>query len=159
MNFDSLFDEVRREGLELCFDNPERDLTLGLSNEALFHLPLLAITILMLASDRKKPKVDELGQLVGECFERTFKGFKGSSQHVGWSANLRVRTVRALTFLETSNLVTADAVNKRIGLTSLGKKVVDAALVDEETDLGYTLRVIERNYRNISAERQISLGL
>jgi hypothetical protein len=159
VNFDTLFEVVKRDAIELSFDNPQRDANLRLSNEALFHLPLLALTILLLASDRRKPKTDELGQLVGECFERTFIGFKGSSQHLGWSANLRVRTVRALTFLETARLVTVDAVSQRIGIGELGKKVIDAALEKEDSDLGYMLRVIERSYRNITTERQISLGL
>ncbi len=159
MDFESLFGAIRRQGLELSFDNPEQGMTPGLSNEALFHLPLLAITVLMLAKDRRKPRTDELGQLVGECFERTFVGFKGSSQHLGWSANLRVRTIRALTFLEAARLVTIDGAQGRIAATALGRKVIDAGLRLPDRDLGYMLRVIERSYRNISAERQVSLAL
>lgn len=158
MNFETFFSEVRKAGLELSFDNPEQTSTPRLSNEALFHLPLLAITILMLAKNKRKPRIDELGQLVGECFERTFVGFKGSSQHLGWSANLRVRTVRALTFLETAGLVTVEGHTKRMGITPSGKTVIAAALA-QDSDLTYTLRVVERSYRNISVERQLSLGL
>lgn len=159
MNYESFFVEVREKGIELAFDNPPGGTTHRLSNEALFHLPLLAITILMLAKDRRKPRIDELGQLVGECFERTFAGFKGSSQHLGWSANLRVRTVRALTFLEAARLVEIDKARGRIGTSELGKTVIAAALSNEESTLSYILRVIERSYRNVSVEKQISLGL
>lgn len=159
MNYESFFSEVKERGIELSFDNPNQGATHRLSNEALFHLPLLAITILMLAKDRRKPRIDELGQLVGECFERTFAGFKGSSQHLGWSANLRVRTVRALTFLETAHLVEIDKTKGRIGTSDLGKTVIAAALSNEESALSYILRVIERSYRNVSVEKQISLGL
>lgn len=158
MNYDSFFEEVRDKNIEIRFDNELGGPTTRLSNEALFHLPLLAITILMLAKDRKKPRIDELGQLVGECFERTFSGFKGSSQHLGWSANLRVRTVRALTFLESAGLVTVQGVTKRISATPGGKNVIDAALRGN-SDLAYTLRAVERAYRNVSTERQISLRL
>lgn len=158
MNFENFFKEVRKEGLELSFDNPSYGSTSRLSNEALFHLPLLAITILILAKDRRKPKIEELGQLIGECFERSFSGFKGSSQHLGWSANLRVRTVRALTFLETANLVSMNENRGRISITPAGKRVIDAAL-SKQSGLTYTLHLIERSYRNISVERQISLGL
>jgi hypothetical protein len=158
MNFDTFFDEVRSKKVELAFDNPVEGPTARLSNEALFHLPLLAVTILLLAKAKRKPRIDQLGQIVGECFERTFVEFKGSSQHLGWSANLRMRTVRALTFLETARLVSIDKSKGRITATSSGKTVIHAAMGDT-SDLAYTLRVIERNYRNASVEKQISLGL
>jgi hypothetical protein len=157
VNYEDFFQEIREKGLELKFDNPGYTPGARLSNEALFHLPLLAITILMLAKGSRKPKIDQIGQLVGECFERTFTGFKGSSQHLGWSATLRVRTVKALTFLETAGLVYIE--NGRIAVTLKGKSVIAAGLEAESTDLAYTLRVVERNYRNISVEKQISLGL
>ena len=158
MNYEAFFSEIKEKGIELRFDNTEEGQTPRLSNEALFHLPLLAITILMLAKDRRKPRIDEIGQLVGECFERTFAGFKGSSQHLGWSANLRVRTVRALTFLETAQLVAIDSEKEKINATEQGKSVVNRAL-ESDSDLSFTLKTIERSYRNISVEKQISLGL
>ena len=158
MNYEGLFRQVREHGIELSFDHPHQAPPSGLSNEALFHLPLLAVTILMLSKGKRKPRVDELGQIVGECFERTFVGFKGSSQHLGWSANLRVRTVRALTFLETAGLISTDTANNTISATPRGRDVIDTAL-DSETDLSFTLRVIERSYRNVSVEKQISLAL
>jgi hypothetical protein len=83
MNFESFFEEVCSKNVQLVLDNPFRAPTARLSNEALFHLPLLAITVLLLAKTKRKPRIDELGQLVGECFERTFVGFQGSSQHLG----------------------------------------------------------------------------
>ncbi len=83
MDYEGFFQAVRKSNIELHFDKPREAHPARLSNEALFHLPLLAITILLLAKDRRKPRVDEIGQLVGECFERTFTRFKGSSQHLG----------------------------------------------------------------------------
>jgi hypothetical protein len=157
MNYESFFQEIRKSHIELSFDNPQFTPPPRLSNEALFHLPLLAITILILAKDRRKPKTNQIGQLVGECFERTFVGFKGSSQHVGWSANLRMRTVRALTFLEAARLVVVES--SRVAVTENGRKILRAALGNEHSDLAFNLRLIERAYRDISVERQISLGL
>ena len=101
---------------------------------------------------------DEIGQLVGECFERTFAGFKGSSQQLGWSANLRVRTVRALTFLETAGLIAIDNVKGRIVISEKGKLVINRA-IQLDSDLSYTLKAIERSYRNISVEKQVCLEL
>lgn len=158
MDYESFFEAVRANKVELRFDEARETHPARLSNEALFHLPLLAVTILLLAKDRRKPRVDEIGQLIGECFERTFTGFKGSSQHLGWSANLRVRTVRALTFLETAGLVEVDKTKSRILISKNGRPVIDRAL-QQESDLSYTLKALERSYRNISVEKQMSMEL
>jgi hypothetical protein len=67
-----------------------------LDDEALFQMPLLAMTILALSKGLSKPQLPEIGQLVGERLERTVAGFKGSSQDIGWSGNLRRRCGRKL---------------------------------------------------------------
>lgn len=158
MNYEKFFERVRADEVELQFDN-ERVFEGGLlSNEALFHLPLLALTVLMLSKGRRKPRSQQIGQLVGECLEKSLIGFKGSAQHVGWSANLRVRTVRALNFLEISNLATVDEIKGVIEATSLGHKVINTVF-EKDSDLSYTLRVIEQNYRNICVEKQIEMEL
>jgi len=158
MNFDEFFQEVKNNDIEIVFSNPEVSIPHRLSNEALFHLPLLAMTILLLSKSRRKPKSYEIGQLIGECFERTFSGFKGSSQRLGWSANLRMRTVKALTFLEAANLVSVDPSDSRIKTTDLGKKVISKA-TEDASDLAYTLQLFERNYIDVQIEKQISAEL
>jgi len=158
MNYDEFFEEAKEKNILMGFDNSGSSVSHRLSNEALFHLPLLAMTILLLSKSRRKPKIDELGQIVGECFERTFSRFKGSSQHLGWSANLRMRTVKALTFLEAADLVLVEKSNSRIRVTDKGKKVI-ATAIEGDTDLAYTLQLIERNYRDIEIEKQISMEL
>jgi hypothetical protein len=158
MDYQEFFQEATDKKIVLPLNQFKEPVQHRLSNEALFHLPLLAMTILLLSKTLRKPKSDELGQLVGECFERTFSGFKGSSQHLGWSANLRMRTVRALTFLETVNLVEVDRHDSRIKATKLGIKVVSKA-TDVQSDLSYTLQLIERNYFDLQIEKQISMDL
>lgn len=158
MNYEKFFERVRNEGIELRFDNKRVFEGVLLSNEALFHLPLLALTLLMLSKGRRKPSSQQIGQLVGECLEKSLVGFKGSAQHVGWSANLRVRTVRALNFLEIANLAKVDEIKGIIEATSLGHKVINTVL-EKESGLSYTLRVIDQNYRNICVEKQIELEL
>ena len=158
MDYEEFFQEASEKEIVLSLDQFSDSATHRLSNEALFHLPLLAMTILLLSKTRRKPKSDELGQLIGECFERTFSGFKGSSQHLGWSANLRMRTVKALTFLETVSLVEVDRHDSRIKATEFGKKVVSKA-IDAQSDLGYTLQLIERNYFDLQIEKQIAMDL
>lgn len=156
MNYDEFFQVVDEEEIEVSFDNSVKSANWRLSNEALFHLPLLAITILMLGRGHRKPKLEQIGQLVGECFERSFSDYRSSTQHLGWSANLRMRTVRALTFLESAALVTVNHDRTRISVTNLGRRVINSAL-SMDSDLAIALRRIERSYRNVSEERQISM--
>lgn len=158
MNYEQFFEKVRGDGIDLIFDNKSTYEGGLLSNEALFHLPLLALTILMLSKGRRKPKSEQIGQLVGECLEKSLVGFKGSAQHVGWSANLRVRTVRALNFLEISSLAKVDDIKGHIEATELGHKVLNT-LFSKDSDLSFTLKVIEQSYRNICVERQIEMEL
>jgi len=158
MNYEEFFEKVRDKGISFGFDNEKESLGGLLSNEALFHLPLLALTILTLSKGKRKPKLQQIGQLVGECLEKSLLGFKGSAQHIGWSANLRVRTVKALNFLEVSSLVKVDKNKGTILSTELGNKVVNT-LFEQDTDLSFTLRVINQSYRNICVEKQIEMEL
>jgi hypothetical protein len=43
----------------------------------------------------------------------SFYGFKGSAQHLGWSANLRIRTIKAVNFLEATKLIEVNIKNKK----------------------------------------------
>lgn len=153
MRYEEFFKEARDRNLRLLADPPASGPISGLDNEALFQLPLLSMVILTLSKGRSKPRVAEIGQLVGECLERTVAGFKGSSQYIGWSANLRIRTIRALAFLEKRGLV-VEASGKSISATERGRVVVDAAL-EGDTPLAYALSTIERSFENIRAERGI----
>jgi len=135
----------------------EEDYT-PLANDALFHLPLLAISILALCKIRGKFTVSEVGQVIGECFERTLPGFKGSAQLLGWSSNLRVRTINALCFLEDSGLVTVSMKSdKEINATKLGKNLIDKTLADD-TELSYVIARIQRSYNNLKKESNIEMG-
>jgi len=88
---------------------------------------------------------------VGECLERTVAGFKGSSQDIGWSGNLRIRTIKALTFLESTGQVTIDKATRLISATDLGKKV-DNGAIDGESLLAVSMKTIELSYQYIRDE-------
>lgn len=156
MDFDKCKQEAARSKIFIVFETSDRGPSL-LSNEALFHIPLLAAVVLTLAGLSRKPRTTEIGQMVGECIERTFTNFKGSSQRLGWSANLRVRTVAALAFLESASLVTV-ADKGIIAATDLGRKTIKTAFAEDD-DLSFTLMTIERSYRDICGERRSQLEL
>lgn len=158
MNFDIFFDQVEESGLVIPLAMTINKSSILLSNEALFQLPLISLIILVMAKDKRKPFVSEIGQLVGTSLEDSMPGFKGSSQHLGWSANLRVRTVKAISFLEHSELVIISNRKGRIKITELGKKVIHSA-INAENDLSYNLAQIARSYRNICVHKQLDLEL
>ncbi len=127
-----------------------------LQNDALFHIPFIAMSILALTRDRKfQPTTGNVGQLVGQVFERTFPAFKTSNQMLSWSANLRARTALAQAFLEQAKLITMS--DSKLQLTEDGRTVINKVF-NEESSLGLAIRAICRNYRDFSEETQLSLG-
>ncbi|MBO7788640.1 hypothetical protein [Burkholderia pseudomallei] len=154
MNATQFFDEATKLNIRL---NLPAELSVpahSLSNEALFQLPLLAMTILAITKGTAKPLLPEIGQLVGECLERTVAGFKGSSQDIGWSGNLRIRTIKALTFLESTKQIAVDKHTRRISATELGKKVYQGAIAGESL-LAMSMKTIELSYQYIRDEARV----
>jgi hypothetical protein len=151
MNSTEFFKEARQLGLKLNLSGEGHSPVHSLDNEALFQLPLLAMTILALSKARSKPQLPEIGQLVGECLERTVAGFKWSSQDIGWSGNLRIRTVKALMFLESTGQVSVDKITREISATDLGKKIYTNA-TEGESLLALSMKTIELSYQYIRDE-------
>ncbi|EOZ2639001.1 hypothetical protein ACQQXD_002507, partial [Escherichia coli] len=114
MNYDEFFDIISKKDIKIDIKYIDKQESLGLNNEALFQLPLIALIILLLSKNSVKPRASEIGSLVGKLLEDVMLGFKGSSQLLGWSANLRIRTVTALQFLESVQLVIIDESNKKL---------------------------------------------
>ncbi|ATM86030.1 MULTISPECIES: hypothetical protein [Yersinia] len=154
MNYEEFLNSVESNDVSIDI-NPVGDrVPAGLDNEALFQLPLIAMIILLMSKSRRKPVVSEIGQLVGKLLEDTMGGFKGSSQYLGWSANLRMRTVTAVNFLESVELVYVNEKKGKLDITELGKKVINRA-IDYEGDLSYNLGQVERAYRNFCVDKKL----
>ncbi|WP_440894296.1 hypothetical protein [Aeromonas dhakensis] len=157
MNFDTFFDRLSQQPSSIhVIEYKFKDQLLN--NEALFKLPLISLIILLMAKDKRKPNISEIGQLVGECIEASMPGFRGSAQHIGWSANLRIRTVKALSFLEMAKLIIINNRDKKLQITDLGKKVIGHAM-SRDDNLSYNLAQLSRAYRNISVSRKLDLEL
>jgi hypothetical protein len=157
MNFDAFFDNLSQKSSSIQMVEYKTKNQI-LNNEALFQLPLISLIILLMAKDKRKPNVSEIGQLVGESIEASMPGFRGSAQHIGWSANLRVRTVKALSFLEMASLVMVNNRNSKLQITDLGKKVIGHAM-SRDDNLSYNLAQLSRAYRNICVSRNLDLEL
>lgn len=156
MDFKIFCQEAKSLRLELSPQNITKIIEPRLDNEALFHLPFISMVILLLSKDKKKPDVTSIGQQVGLILESAFSSYKGSKQHLSWSANLRIRTVKALSFLEVSDLVIVNNRKGKISATDLGRKVVDRAL-NTNSDLAINLLTIQRVYTNLYKESQMEL--
>jgi hypothetical protein len=158
MQFEQFFESVAAANIAIeITDKPDSPRNF-LSNEALFQLPLIALVILALAKDRRKPRISEIGQMVGECIEKSVYGFKGTTHNFGWSGNLRIRTVTAVRFLELSKLIIIEERTSRIEATELGKKIINSA-ISSESDLSLCIQGITRAYRNLSIEKQFEMEL
>jgi hypothetical protein len=67
MSAAEFFSEAKRLNLKLKLSGDGPSPAHTLDNEALFQLPLLAMTILAISKGPSKPELPEIGQLVGEC--------------------------------------------------------------------------------------------
>lgn len=158
MNIDELFDKLEKNQTSIELSVAAEQSKYQLDNESLFQLPLISLVILIMADGTTKPKVSQIGQLVGETFESVFVGFKGTARHLGWSTVLRIRSVKALTFLETTGLVEIRAKDGRITTTKPGKSLVTKTC-KMENDLSSSLYKVKDAYKNIQSEKQYELKL
>lgn len=152
MGLDDFYDKVSDIKIDFNIDlDPQRNYLL--SNEVLFQLPFISMVILLLAKERSKPKVSEIGNLVGKCLEESMPIFKKSNQYINWSANLMIRTVKAMQILEVHRLISIDNRVSTIKITNLGKKVVSKAL-DNDDNLAWNLGMIQDSYQSIRKHQQ-----
>lgn len=128
----------------------------SLSNEVLFQLPFISMVILLLAKQRSKPKVPEIGELVGRCLEESMPTFKTSHQLISWSANLRIRTVNAMHILEVHKLISIDNQFGKLNITDSGKKIINKA-INSDDDLSWNLSSIEHSYYSIRKQQNFEL--
>ena len=161
MNFETFFKRIAKKDLIIPIDLPaisNKSRNVTLDNEALFQLPLISLIILSMTSSRRKPFVSQIGQLVGESIQLSMPAFKESKQHLAWSSNLRVRTVKAITFLEHAGLIEIKNRKGRANITDLGKKVIKHAM-DTDSELSANLSAIRITYRNICISNQLKMEI
>jgi hypothetical protein len=118
--------------------------------DALFHLPLLAFAIIVIA--RKTPfRTIALGRNVALLFVEHFKALQRSPHGLETSLTLMRRCADALAFLEAARLVTVSPGTLReISLTAEGKRHLDRAARDTG-DLGLLVRGLMRNQSRAEA--------
>jgi hypothetical protein len=113
--------------------------------DALFHLPLLALAIMVIARHASFRTV-ALGRMVAVLLVEHFSALRTSPHGLETSVTLRRRCADALAFLEAAGLtVVTDDTLRYVSLTPSGKSHLELALRDT-TDLGMFVRQMRRSH-------------
>jgi hypothetical protein len=118
--------------------------------DALFHLPLLALAVMVIARHTPFPTV-ALGRNVARLLVEHFSALRRSPDRLETSLTLRRRCADALAFLEAAKLTAVSPGPRReVTLTPQGRKHIGRA-AREGNDLGLLVRELTRNQERVSA--------
>lgn len=139
MNVDEFLADVNDPDLRIPLADDGRARLAPESVDALFYMPLLALSILVTA--RKRPfRTTHLGRIVSSALTDLFIALRRSPHGLETSLTLRRRCAEALAFLESARLVSiTEDENRVITLTDAGRGHLDKSLRDV-TDLGLLVR-------------------
>jgi hypothetical protein len=139
MNVDAFLERISERNLSLPA-TPERAGRRAPERvDALFHLPLLALAIMVVAR-RKEFRTTILGSNVALLLTEHFTALKNTPHVLETSLTLRRRCADALAFLEAAGLVAVSPDRQRtVTLSAEGKANLDRAMRDT-TDLGLLVR-------------------
>lgn len=116
--------------------------------DALFHLPLLALSMMVIARHTRFRTV-ALGRNVAMLLVEHFSALRRSPHGIETSLTLRRRCADALAFLEAAKLVAVSPDSRRdVTLTPEGKRHLDRA-AREANDLGLLIRELVRNQERV----------
>jgi hypothetical protein len=118
--------------------------------DALFHLPLLALAVMVIA--RRTPfRTVALGRNVAMLLVEHFGALRRSPHGLETSLTLRRRCADALAFLEAAGLAAVSPDQRRvITLTQVGRTHMDRA-GREASDLGLLIRQLRTNQERVKA--------
>jgi hypothetical protein len=117
--------------------------------DALFHLPLLALCILVITK-LEELTTEQTGRRVAHLLIEHFRSLR-NLQTLDWSMTLRRRCAEALTFLEAARLIDVhDAEVRRVTLTAGGKQALARGLRDE-SDVGQLARGLVRAQSRVTS--------
>jgi hypothetical protein len=118
--------------------------------DALFYMPLLALTVMVIA--RRTPfRTVALGRSVAMLLVEHFVALRQSPHGLETSITLRRRCADALAFLESAGLAMVSEDRERtITLTQAGKKHIDGCMRDT-SDLGLLMRHLRITQERVKA--------
>jgi hypothetical protein len=148
--FDEFAQEAQRIDLRLRV-NPERlDEIAKVSGEGLFHVPILALSILLIARARKKSfATADVAVWTAATLSRHFSRLAGVRSKMEWSVPHRKRCAEALMFLEGAQLIRVEDVSPRyVECTPIGVTFVRDLLARSD-EIGFLTKRLERSYRGV----------
>lgn len=151
MNVDDFLESVSAAGLQLSpADAGAPPGRAPETMDALFHLPLLALAVMVMA--RRTPfRTVVLGRSVAMLLVEHFPALRRSPHGLETSLTLRRRCADALAFLEAVELATVSQDRQRIvTLTQAGKNHLDRGGRDT-TDLGLLIRQLRITQERVRA--------
>ena len=151
MNIDNFLTQVSSTDIRLSTGNTEAPTPHAPETmDALFHIPLLALAIMVIAR-REKFRTVVLGTSVAMLLVEQFVALRHMSQCLGTSLTLRRRCADALAFLESTGMVDISQSDERnVSLTQAGKEHLDRGS-RENGDLGLLVRQLRINQERVRA--------
>lgn len=151
MDVDAFLESVSATGLRLPVPAVATAGRAPETMDALFHLPLLALAVMVIAR-RTLFQTSALGRKVAMLLVENFKALHRSQSGLATSLTLMHRCADAVAFLEAVGLVTVSQDRRRvITLTPAGKTHLDRAGRDDKSDLGLLIRQLRINQERVKA--------
>jgi hypothetical protein len=142
--------QARNAGLHLHIDAQHLDRVARLGNEGLFHVPLLALCILIVSQGKRGELCTaDLAAWTGATLGNQFSGIDAARRKLEWSFQHRRRCADALVFLENVGLVTvSEGQGRTVRCTDNGYDFV-RRLLHQADETGVFCRSLERSYRTV----------
>jgi hypothetical protein len=137
---------AREHKLQLPVSSEALHRTVATSALALFHEPLLALVIALIARHRKGDlRASEASVWTAATLANSYFGFRTKNRlSLEWSATFRERCASALVILETLAFIELNGPERKIQLSTLGKKEMKDIL-DRNDETGMLARRLERS--------------
>ncbi|MFZ0418418.1 MAG: hypothetical protein WAM04_09940 [Candidatus Sulfotelmatobacter sp.] len=150
MDVDAFLESVSASGMRLTAASIGGLRARAPEMDALFHLPLLALAVMVIA--RRTPfRTVALGRNIAMLLVEHFSALRRSPHGLETSLTLRRRCADALAFLEAAKLAAVSPDSRReVTLTQEGKRHLDRA-AREANDLGLLIRELARNQERVKA--------
>jgi hypothetical protein len=151
MNIDEFLEQVSSTDIRLSTGKAEAPTPCAPETmDALFHIPLLAIAIMVIAR-KESFRTAVLGTRVAMLLVEQFAALRRMPHGLGTSLTLRRRCAEALAFLESAGMVSISQTGERnVSLAQTGKEHVDRGSRDNG-DLGLLVRQLRINQERVRA--------
>ena len=153
---DELIKAMASAGVRLKLDEVSIDRAAAFDPDAMFYSPLIALSLLVVADERKTMRTSEAPVWTAATLTEHFVGLAALGPRLERSVVLRRRCVDALVFLENTELVkVGDAPSRVVNCAAQGKKFL-RVIADKHDGAGTLVRGLVNAHANVDA-RGLSL--